>query len=460
VLTLFPDQQDDFAALRTACREHRRVLFQASTGYGKTVMACAIAHGAASLGTRTCFTVHRKELIRQTCKAFERAGIPYGVIAPEWRPNPRAIIQIASVFTLARRKGHEFDLVIEDECHHAAAGQWGAVRAKFPDAAYLGLTATPVRLDGQGMGHYFDHLHCAKPMRWLIEHGRLSPYEYWAPETVDLSGLRSPRAGHDYTVEALERAMASRAITGNVINHYKRICDGQPFLCQCVSVAHAQRVAEDFRAAGYPVEALWGAMPDADRDRVVAGLGRQIVGITFCDLISEGFDVPGVVCVISLRKTKSLGLFLQVMGRGLRVAEGKTKAVLLDCVGNFALHGMPDMERTWALEHGVVATREKAEDETPDIRRCEQCYAVHEWAPSCPYCGYVYEVKEREIKTETGELKQLSPEEIQALEEHARATGRLQDWHAVGKAKGFKAGWAFHRFKQARASASLRKAAV
>lgn len=460
MLTLFPDQQEDFAALREAFREYRRVLFQASTGYGKTVMACAIAHGAASLGTRTCFTVHRKELIRQTCRAFDTAGIPYGVISPDWKPNPRATIQIASVFTLARRKGHEFDLIIEDEAHHTAAGQWGAVRAKFPEAAYLGLTATPIRLDGQGMGHYFDYMHQAHPMRWLIEHGRLSPYEYWAPETVDLSGLRNPRAGHDYTVEALERAMQSRAITGNVINHYKRICDGAPFLCQCVSVAHAQRVAEDFRAAGYPVEALWGAMPDVDRDRVVVGLGRQIVGITFCDLISEGFDVPGVVCVINLRKTKSLGQFMQVMGRGLRVCDGKTKAVLLDCVGNFALHGMPDMERTWALDKGVVATREKAEDETPDIRRCEQCYAVHEWAPECPYCGYEYPVQEREIKTEAGELKRLTPEEIQALEEHARRTGKLADFHAAAKAKGQKSGHAFYLWKRNKAGRELRRTAV
>lgn len=456
MLTLYPDQAADLDRLRGAFLEHDHVLFVAPTGYGKTVLACAIAQGAVANGTRTCFLVHRKELIAQTARAFTACGIPHGIISPDHAPRS-APIQIASVFTLARRAGHEFDFLIYDEVHHRVAGSWNAVAAKFPQARSLGLTATPARLDGRGLGDAFGHMILAAPMRELIGLSRLSPYDYWAPEVADLSGLRS--RGADYSREALERAMRDRSITGNTISHYKRICDGAPFLCQCVSVAHAQRVAEDFRAAGYPVAALWGDMDPVCRARTVAGLGRTLVGITFVDLISEGFDVPGVTCVISLRKTKSLTLYLQVMGRGLRYVPGK-RAVLLDCVGNALVHGLPDTPRDWVLEpdRGVRTPDADAAD-TPAIRRCPHCYAVHEWAPQCPHCGHVYEApKPAQPAQRRGELIQLTEDQIRDLEAHARRSGRLSDWHEVARAKGHKPGWAYHQHKRARASAALRRA--
>ena len=446
-MTLYPDQQADFQRLRAAYLEHRHVLFVAPTGYGKTVMACAITAGAAEKQTRTCFIVHRKELIAQTTRAFTLCGIPHGIISPDY-PATRAPIQIASVFTLARRKGHEFDLLIWDECHHRVANAWSTVAAKFADARSLGLTATPARLDGRGLGDSFEHMVLTAPMRQLISMNRLSPYDYWAPEVADLSGLWS-RGGADYSQEALERAMADRRITGNVIGHYRRICDGAPFLCQCVSVAHAQQVAEDFRAAGYPVAALWGAMDPVERTRTVAELGGRLVGLTFVDLISEGFDVPGVTCIISLRKTKSLTLYLQVMGRGLRYVPGK-RAQLIDCVGNTVLHAVPDTPRDWVLEKDRGVRTDPDDPDTPAIRRCERCYAVHEWAPVCPYCGHVYEVAvQKPPVVKRGELIRLTEEQIKELEAHAKRTGRLADWHEVAKQRGHKPGWAYHQARRA-----------
>jgi DNA repair protein RadD len=458
MLALFPDQQKNFQELRQAFRRNKHVLFQAPTGYGKTVLSAAIAHGAASRGTRTCFCVHRQELIEQTCRTMEQCGIPYGVIAPHYKPNPNAEIQIASIFTLARRSGYDFDLIIYDECHHCAAGQWQKVAMKFPAASSLGLTATPIRMDGLGLGHYFEFMVQAPSMRQLTALGRLSPYEYWCPETVELSGLRGGKK--DYVRKTLEKHMNKRAITGNCIQHYKRICDGQPFLCFCVSVEHSRQVAEEFRAAGYPVEALDGTMDRATRRGRVEALGKKLVGLTSCDLISEGFDVPAVVAAVLLRPTKSLGLYLQQVGRALRVFPGKKKAVILDCVGNVMKHGVPDADRAWSLTYGVKPEPQEKKEDEPDVRACPLCYAVHECLPACPYCGYEYPVKQREVKREEGELRKLTTEEIADLEKVARASGKLQDWHRLAKAKGYKPGWAYHQLKRGRRNSKLKNVRV
>lgn len=457
MLTLYPDQQANFEQLRDAFRRHRAVLFQAPTGYGKTAIGCHIAAGAAARGTRTVFVVHREELIDQTCDAFERCGIRHGVIAPHARPTEHDI-QVASVFTLARRRVRAFDLVIFDEAHHCAAGSWECIRATFPEAAYLGLTATPVRLDGRGLAHAFETMLHAPSMRQLIDMGRLSPYEYWMPCTVDMSGIRSSHG--DWQRSALAVAMSSRTITGNCISHYKRICDGAPFIAFCATVNHARAVAEEFRAAGYPVDSVDGTMERAQRREIVRSLGVTRVGITSCDLISEGFDVPAVVAAILLRPTKSLGLHLQQVGRALRVCPGKSKAVILDCVGNVLRHGLPDAERTWSLQGVQPRTQQHEDEDGPDVRACPKCHAVHVYAPSCPYCGYEYPVRVREVEQVEGELRQVTPEEIDALWTAVGKRNDLSTWHKLAKATGRKPGWAWGQWKRKRAGNALKAARI
>jgi superfamily II DNA or RNA helicase len=184
----------------------------------------------------------------------------------------------------------------------------------------------------------------------------------------------------------------------------------------------------------------------------VRALGRTLVGITSCDLISEGFDCPGAVAGLLVRPTASLSLHLQQVGRILRHVPGKT-AMLLDFVGNYLRHQLPDTPREWSLSAGVVK-REREAIECPDVRACDKCYAVHEWALACPYCGYVYPVKEKAgPKQEKGYLREMTPEEIAALEALARRTGRLADYHAAEKARAvadgrdYKPGSAWYKWK-------------
>lgn len=440
MLTLYPDQQAYFDTVRGLFATHRAVLAQAPTGFGKTIIAAKVAEGAARKQTRTAFIVHREELIDQTSESFRLCGIPHGIIAPG-RPRTNHGIQVASVFTLARRQGYEFDLCIWDECHHCAAGSWENVRSTFATAKHLGLSATPQRLDNKPLGNQYETMHCSTPMRELIAMHRLSPYRYITTPVIDLSDLKR-RGDGDYSHDAIEKAMTRKSITGDVISEYRRHCDGAPFIAFCHSVSAAQGLAESFRTAGYAVQSVDGNMDKTERRSVVRGLGKTLVGVCSCDLISEGYDCPGAVAGLFIRPSESLSLVLQQWGRILRYQPGKT-AMLLDFVGNYTRHQLPDTPREWSLEHGVVRKSSKTVDAV-EVRACSQCYAVHEWALECPYCGFVYPIKERKGPVvEAGELRELTPEEIAALELRAAKTGRLQDMHNAGKAKAARDGVAY-----------------
>lgn len=458
MLTLRPYQTTGVHDLRAALRHHRAALYVLPTGGGKTVVFSYIANSAAARGNRITICVHRRELLRQTCRMLDFIGLRHGVISPGEPRHYELPVQVATVQTLVRRDVPEPKLIIFDEAHHVVSETWAKIRASYQNAAILGVTATPCRLDGRGLGTAFDTMVTGPSMRELVAGDYLTPAEVWAPGTVDLTGVRT-RAG-DYARDDLAAALDRKAIVGDVVEHYGRILQGAPSMCFCASVAHAEHVAEAFRAEGYRAESVDGKLDQATRDARIAALGTGDLNVlTSCDLISEGVDIPVVTGAILLRPTKSLGLYMQQVGRCLRPAPGKTNAVILDHVGNVLRHGMPNQVREWTLEHGVPKPKETDPD-APDIRRCDECYAVHEYAPACPYCGYVYPVKERKIKQEAGELRQLTEDEIQALEDRAKKTGRLADWHAVGKAKGYKPGWAFYKCKQARANRTIRRAAI
>lgn len=440
-------QQTAVDSIRAAYAEGARApLFVAPTGSGKTVTFAYIAHHGTQRGTRICIVVHRRELIRQTCRTLGAFGVPHGVIAPGHRATGHSV-QVASVQTLVRRDAPPFDLMILDEAHHAAAGSWQRVAQAQPQARILGVTATPCRLDGKGLGNVFDRLILGPSIKQLTAAGHLSPARVFAPaQALDLKGIRT--RGGDYAREQLEGMLNSRAITGCAVEHYRRHCDGYPAIAFCASVAHAEAVAEQFRAEGYRAASIDGSMQPDQRDGLVADLdhGRLSV-LTSCDLINEGFDVPRVSAAILLRPTKSLGLHMQQIGRALRPYPGKEHAVILDHVGNVLRHGMPDADRQWSLDRGVE--QEAREDAgQPAARQCPACFAVHEWAPACPYCGALYPAPAPRPapKQQAGELVEMTQAEVSALYEQAKQAGTLSAYHVWAKAARRKPGAAFEAF--------------
>jgi superfamily II DNA or RNA helicase len=426
------------------------------TGAGKTVVFSYIAATMAARSKKVLILVHRVELLRQTSAALHKAGVRHGLINPNYTPDLFAPVQVASVQTLIRRLHHvqSPDLIVIDESHHAIAGTWKKIIEAYPKARILGVTATPCRADGTGLGKVsggvFDDLIIGPQVHELIQKGFLvKPVIYAPAQRLDLSGLRTKMG--DYEKDQLAEFMDKPTITGDAVAHYQKLCPGVPAVAFCVSVRHAQHVAEEFRAAGYRAYHADGSLDDDSRRKILNGLGNGTVDIvTSCDLISEGTDIPAIGAAILLRPTQSTGLYLQQVGRALRPCAGKDRAVILDHVGNVLTHGMPDEVREWSLEGDRKKKGKKEQEKTIPVKQCEQCYAIHEPAPVCPVCGFVYVVEQNAPQQVDGELHEITPEQAaqikrQKVVEVAKAR-TLEELEAIAKARGYKPGWARHLF--------------
>jgi superfamily II DNA or RNA helicase len=443
-MTLRDYQSKAITDISAAFRQHRRVLFVLPTGGGKTAIMSVIAQRAAGKGKRVLILVHRIELLRQTIAALGRVGVTAGVVNPNYSPNYLLPVQVGMVQTVVKRLHYfrqGFDLVLTDEAHHAPAGNYVKILTHFGRAFSLGVTATPVRSDGKGLRDCYDTIVQGPTIAELIERGYLVQPIVYAPATaVDLSGVRT-RMG-DYDKEALNTVMDKPKITGDAVDYYRRMLNGLPAVVFCVSVAHAQHVAEQFREAGFRSESVDGSMELADRARILDGLGTGAVQVvTSCDIVSEGTDIPAIAGAILLRPTQSTGLFMQQVGRALRTVEGKEHAIILDHVGNCLRHGMPDDERSWSLE-GETRGKRKRDDEDVKAKQCKKCYAIFSAAlRACPQCSAEVEGKPREIEQVSGELVQVTDAKRQLRSEVGRAR-TLEALRAIGEARGYKRGWA------------------
>ncbi len=457
-LRLRPYQETIVADLRRAYREgSRAVLLTSPTGSGKTAVFSFITEGAAKRGNRVTILVHRQELVSQCSSALESLGVPHGVIAPG-RTATYDPVQVASVQTLVRRlqRTPAPNMIIIDEAHHTTAGSWRKVVEHYPHSLILGVTATPVRLDGQGLGiatgGYYDRLVLGPSVRELIDQGYLTrPVVYAPPVGADMAGVHR-RFGDFVASEVLER-MDKPTITGNAVEHYLRICPNAPAIAFCVSVRHAEHMAERFRDAGISSESLDGNMDDRmRRHRIMALADGRIRVLTSCDIVSEGTDIPVVTTAILLRPTQSTGLYLQQCGRVLRPFPGKTHSIILDHVGNVFRHGFPDLDRVWTLDGEDIDKRPKLAGETNTNVQCEQCYLVFPaWLSQCPACGWERD-RGREVQEVAGELEkieQIRREEAERFEKKRLISDArtLDELIAVGKRLGYKSGWAQYVWK-------------
>lgn len=453
------------------CRVHyargcRAVVLVMPTGSGKTVTFASTAWQAVQRGRRVLILVHRRELLKQTSRTLDSFGLRHGLISSGMTTFAGHAVQVASVQTLVRRM-HNLrwnpDFIIVDECHHAiGTTAWGRVLDFYSSAKVLGVTATPERLDGRGLGvdagGFFDAMVVGPSVAELTARGYLSPSVVYAPsQRIDLSGVRT--RGGDFASSELAAAVDKPTITGDAVAEYKRRCHNEPGIAFCASVAHAEHVAEAFKAAGYQAASIDGNMDHGTRARLIDDLGNgRLHVLTSCDIVSEGTDVPVVSAAILLRPTQSLSLCLQQMGRVLRPFPGKTHATINDHVGNVFRHGLPDDEREWDLTGQAKRKKKRpADDDSLPIRQCEQCYTVHRPAPVCPSCGFVYPNKARQIETVAGELQKIDPTVVRKIEvrekKREQSTAKsFEDLVELGRARGYRnpSAWASHVW-QARA---------
>jgi superfamily II DNA or RNA helicase len=441
-MNLRPYQQQLITDIRLQYQlGHRKVLAVLPTGGGKTVCFSYIAEQAAKKGNRVLVLVHRQELLDQASRSMT---VPYGRISAGKAMDLSHAVQVASVQTVARRlhllPRDFFQLLVVDEAHHTTAGTWARVIEHFSQAKLLGVTATPIRGDGRGLGEHYEAMVEGPSAAWLTDNGYLAAAKVLAPPGFDSAGLRK-RMGDFDTREAEHRI---GTIMGDAVSHYRKHLDGQTAIAFCCSVAHAEAVARLFISAGIPAASIDGSMTSEQRRDLLQALGTgRIKVLTSCALIGEGVDVPSVGGCILLRPTASTSLHLQMIGRCLRPSPGKAAAVILDHVGNTLRLGHHLEPREWTLDGLAKRDREQA----PSVKVCPVCFATSMSATQvCRECGHVF------APQETRELKQVEGELVEMQRQQRRQQGTAQsldDLRKLAQQRGYKRGWA-ERVYQAR----------
>ncbi|MND16979.1 type I restriction enzyme EcoKI subunit R [compost metagenome] len=460
--------------IRLAFRQHKRVILVLATGAGKTVVFSHIALSAATKGRRVLILAHRDQLIKQASRKLNDNNLRHGIIMAGYTPDYAASVQLASVQTLVRRLDKirfKPDLIIIDECHLSAAASYLKVLEAFQDALVLGVTGSPCRLDNKPLGREFggvyDFMVTGISIRQLIERGFLVRPSVYAPvEQIDLSGIKKSMG--DYKTDELAAVVDKPKLIGDAVDQYQKICPGVPAVAWCVTVQHAQHVADEFNARGINAVMLCGDHDTAYRDDTLKKLATgEVQVVTFVGILVEGVDVPEIGAVLMLRPTMSLASYLQVIGRGLRPAPGKDCCYVLDHAGLSFKHGLADEEREWSLDWGEKKKKgKKKEAEAPvDVIQCKGCYAVFSpdagrlaatvrtiadptfsAACCCPGCGKVVETKARKLEQQDGELQEITPEMAERMrknkqrEVHSART--LEDLLRVAAQRGYSAGWA------------------
>lgn len=427
----------------------------APTGFGKTHTSAEIIRRALAKGKRIWFLAHLREILQATSAKLNAEGIHHGWISAGNISDRRRAVQVCMVQTLVRRldRYEPPDFLIVDEAHLAVANtyqeifKWAKAGPKFwqPGGAFLlHLTATPQRLDGRGLSEISDTLIPTCSTQELIDEGLLSPIRYYAPQTVDLSGVAS--RGGDFAQDQLAKLMDKPRITGSAVAEYRKVAHGRPAVAFCVSIEHAQHVAAEFAAAGYRSTAISGESDPVVRDAALQGLqqGRLDV-VCNCALWVAGVDAPAIACIIMLAPTQSLTKYLQSVGRGLRTHPGKDCCVILDHAGNLARHGAPTSVRDWSLE----ATQKKkgAKKSEISVKTCPSCFATVASAATDCSCGHHFQPVARVIEEVDGELQavDLQAQRVEQRREQGRAQSE-QDLVAIGRARGIKRPelWARH----------------
>ena len=447
-------QEEFLNKLRKSFLSNKNILGVLPTGAGKTVIISAITQLAQQKGNRVYIFAHRIELIEQISSALHSFNIQHSLVLPDYPVNNNCLVQVCSVDTFIRRVNNYLppDLIIVDEAHHlaSATNKWGRCVSAFPNARILGLTATPVRTNGQGLGRMcgglFDDLIVGCSVEWLIANNYLTDAKYFVPpQIVDLTGVRT--LGGDYNQNELEQRLNQSIVTGDAIAHYSRICPKAPAIAFCASIRHAQAVASEFSANGFNSDIIHGGLNKVTRKNLITALANNEINVlTSVDVVSEGTDIPVVETGILLRPTQSLALHLQMIGRMLRISKGKNHAYILDHVGNTLRHGFADTPREWSLS-GTKKSRKNQEPTIP-MKQCPNCYCCHKPAPACPTCGHKYKTETKKLKTEKGELKELTKEEREFLKikqkKEIKKASSLDELREIEKKRGFKKGWADH----------------
>ena len=413
---------------------YRAPLLVAPTGSGKSAM---LSHILGKTKKRTLILVHRSELLEQIA-----SGLPegHGIIAPG-RSSSDAQIQIGMMQTVSKHLDTlpAFEWIISDEAHLSIAPTWLKIMKRYSSAWHLGLSASPCRLDGKGLGEHFDHIVYGPSIRELTDGGFLVPARIFAPPGA-IASLT------DTDLNSAAAALDVPSVTGSAVEHLQRLAPNRRTLVFTCTRDHAEHVAAEFRAGGFRAAAVDGSMPKADRKRIIAAFrSGEIQVLANVDLLTTGYDDPGIEAGILLRPTSSLALYLQMIGRLSPPLSGQGRCDPPRPCWCRCRHGLPDADREWTLDGSAKKAK------PPPVKICPSCFVAHSPAPKCPCCGHAYEAQGtggREVEQVAGDLKEVTGEVL----ERARAVPLRADMDTkteaalreLAAARGYGPGWIKH----------------
>ena len=435
----------------------RRILLVAPTGAGKTVIAAMFAKLAVEKGKHVLFLAHRRELVKQCEDKLIKFGVEPGIIMAGEDIQLDYEVQVASIDTLRARAMAtdrmpmpHADVLIIDEAHRSLAPTYMQLMEAYPKAAIVGLTATPIRGDGRGLGTVYDDMVQCPSVAELTALGHLVPARYFAPTIPDLTGVKVVRG--DYDQRQLEEAMDKRKPVGDVIENWARICPDRPTIVFAAGVKHSIHLRDEFVRAGVRAVHVDGNMTTHERDKAIGGLldGTYQV-VTNCMVLTEGFDMPELSCCVLVRPTKNIGLYLQMAGRVLRPSSGKDDTIIIDHSGNVYQHGFVADDHGWQLDENepLRAKPEKPPKKEAKQITCVKCAHIYTGVRACPSCGHVPQVRGEAIETRHAVLTEL--EERKTAKEKKYTMEEKQNWfsqllaHAAEKGKS--TGWVAHTYK-------------
>jgi len=444
-ITLYPYQTDVSDRIDAEwANGARNVCAVMPTGAGKTVL---FTHKIGAEPGVAFSLVHRQELVGQIAMAHAAAGIKHSIQAPKkvvqwittqqtrkygrhwYDPNANKIV--CSVQTLLNRASGlsnalgQTQLWVGDEFHHfLRENQWGKAVALFPPTCRgLGVTATPERADGRGLGRHAmgvaDALVVGPGMRSLIQACYLTDYKIFGPYTdINLSNVTVSSATGDYSKPKLTAAVRKSCIVGDVVASYLEIAPRRIGVTFVTDVKSGEELAAAYNAAGVPARIVHAKTPDRERQESTGMLERgELKQLVNVDIFGEGYDLPAIEVISMARPTESYPLYAQQFGRSLRIMDGKTHALIIDHVRNVERHGLPDSHREWSLDSRDRAPRGKRDPDLIPIRTCRNCTAVYEsWQHDCPHCGWVYApAANGSIEQVEGDITELTPEVLAAM---------------------------------------------
>jgi superfamily II DNA or RNA helicase len=423
------------------------------------VIAAHVGAKAAAANRRVLFLVHRRELVQQASRKLYDVGLDHGIIAAGFPTRPDATVQVASISTLHRRAVRssamalpEADMLVVDEAHHAPARTWSSIIKSYPNAVLFGLTATPCRADGRGLGTLFECLIECPSIGELIEMGYLVPTRVFAPTKPDLDGIRT--VAGDFDEDQLEERFDKPMLVGDIVTHWHRLAGRRVTVVFAISRAHAIHLRDEFARSGVVAGYLDGNTPLQERDRILDQLKRGVIEVLVnVGVLTEGWDQPEVQCIVLARPTKSFGLYRQIVGRGLRPAPGKDHLLVLDHAGATHMHQPVEADVIWTL-----SDKERARPVPPGSTRggaprrlvdCPECAAVFWQANACPACGWRRRTKPDAVEVHDGDLV---PFDFHRAKKATHSEEDKRNFHrqllGLAGERGYRAAWAACTYKK------------